>query len=98
MLDVYSLYKSRNLCPGFLQLNLFLIALPLLLVSYHPDLGDQVAFYGLPNLLSNGFYSFEAKQEQRSDMTTYRKKNRVSKARVIEGHSYFYSAYKWAMQ
>ena len=31
--DVYSLHKSRNLCPGFLQLNLFLIALPLLLVS-----------------------------------------------------------------
>ena len=30
---VYSLHKRRNLCSGFLQLNLFFVALPLLLIS-----------------------------------------------------------------
>lgn len=30
---VYSLHKSRNFCSGFLELNLFLVALPLLLIS-----------------------------------------------------------------
>ena len=33
-----------------------------------------------------------------TNMSTYRDKNGVSNACVMEGHSYFSSAYKWVMQ